>query len=273
MKHLTVKRKVTFEGMAPFDNVPCTMIISPAEEGISFWVDEKYEVPVNPQHTKSADGDHTTLVANDKGDVRTVEHILSALHGVGITACRIDLYGSNQPPITDSSTEAYTTFLKDVGVVETSKKLEVFKPKKDMFFEDHGSYAAIRPSEKLTVSALIQFEEPIGEQYYKCTDYMNVAFARSYIRRSCNKKLWKVCRKYLPMLPKNREDSPVMVFEDLNWIVGPKVEDEPVRHKILDIYGDLYLLGKPIIADVTIVRPHHDFNRKLVNYLFRNAEL
>lgn len=273
----TIKNEVTMEGPTPFiaDHVT-KMTIRPADDVIKFKVpfeNEKVVIPVDSKHTKSANGEHTTLVANSRGEVKTVEHLLATLVGLKIDACEIELDGSNQVPVADASAEAFTKLLLAVEKIETeNQRLVAMVTETITFKDDEGSYAILRPSESLKVSAVIQFPGLIGEQYFCFKDeplnfYNELSWARSFIRRSCDTKVWELCRQAIPALPKNIKDSPVLVFDDGGWIVGPKTSDEPVRHKILDALGDLRTLGYPIVADILLVRPGHEFNRKLVNYL------
>lgn len=273
----TVKETVSIEGPTPFvANHTTKMTISPGNKGIRFTVpfeNEKVIIPVDSKHTKSANGEHTTLVANSRGEVRTVEHLLSTLQGFGIDSCEIELEGSNQVPVKDASATAFTKMLFAARTQTTDTPQEVAVVTDNIVFQDEeGSYAILRPSDKLKISAVIQFPGLIGEQYFS---YKNSAFdffeelswARSFIRRSCNSKVWELCRNAIPALPEDITKSPVLVFNDEGWIVPPLKDDEPVRHKILDALGDLRTLGYPIVADILLVRPGHEFNRKLVNYL------
>lgn len=277
-KQKTIKNSISIIGPTPFIAGHSTEIkIKPAKKGISFTYFQeksKHTIKVNSKNTISANGENTTLIAKNDSEVKTVEHILSALTGLGINACEIELIGSNQVPTPDSSAEIFTQKIMGVGDKTTSEDNLIAKVNSDIFFTDNqGSLAILRPSDKLTISVLIQFPEPIGEQYIRFiinpkTYVKEISWARSYIRRNCDNRIWNLCRKQIPALPKNIYASPVLVFNENRWIIKPKRPDEPVRHKLLDAIGDLTTLGYPIIADITLIRPGHEFNRKLVNYLY-----
>lgn len=149
-----------------------------------------------------------------------------------------------------------------------SKKIIVLK--QDIFYKHKDSMAILRPSKKSTVSALIQFPDPIGEQYYKVDlkDYeKDISWARTFFRSSMDKEKWARCRKVLPSLPKNVKNSWILAFNKNGWIVPPVVRTEPARHKILDFIGDFSILETSFQADITLIRPGHEFNRRLVMYL------
>jgi UDP-3-O-acyl-N-acetylglucosamine deacetylase len=172
------------------------------------------------------------------------------------------------------SARTFVNQIRKVGTKTTTKETFVIVVKKDIFFEFENSYTILRPSlnGKTNISALIQFPEPIGDQYFQVQLSPEIyerelSWARSFIRANCDKKYWKNARKSVPCLPRDLEDSPIPLFENQKWVIKPVVADEPVRHKLLDSIGDLSVLGYPIIGNVTFIRPGHRFNYFLVKYL------
>ncbi|EKE05809.1 MAG: hypothetical protein ACD_19C00176G0031 [uncultured bacterium] len=114
-KQYTLKKSVSISGQTPFiSNHQTKMIIRPANSGIRFICANnklKSTIEVNCKNTTSANGESTTLIGNKKTTVKTVEHLLSALSGLGINACEIELIGSNQVPVPDTSSEIFTNKL------------------------------------------------------------------------------------------------------------------------------------------------------------------
>lgn len=131
------------------------------------------------------------------------------------------------------------------------------------------------PSETFDISAFIQFPDPVGQSYYGIKDltpdkYLReISWARSFIRSGVSQKTWeKKIMKVIPALPKDMSKSQVLVAnEDGYWITPLKRKDELVRHKVLDLIGDLRLLGMPIKGNIHVARPGHEFNRRLVSFL------
>jgi UDP-3-O-acyl-N-acetylglucosamine deacetylase len=279
-KKYTIRKSVSLEATAAFEkNVVSKITLLPSEE-LKFVLEDGNTIQVNYKNNKKAlSGKRATLLSNKKGSVVHVEHLLSALMGFGIDACEIQVEGSNQIPAPDVSSKSFYDLIKSAGKKITQKPRVVAVIKEDIYFTDNeGSFAIIRPSEKLAISTLIQFPNPIGDSYLKTDlkDYgSSIASARSFIRSGCDNKKWKAIRnKIIPNLPEKIEDSPLLVFDkNEKWIVPPNSPNEPARHKILDIIGDLTTLGYPILGDITIIRPGHEFNRKLVNYLGQLADL
>lgn len=275
-KKKTIKRPISFLGYTrqnPFNKTKLYLL--PNQKDIVFRVKNHkcYSIRAHFTNTKNSQGDHTTYLSNKQGNkVSTVEHILSALYGLGIDSALLELSGSNEVPVFDHTAEIFVKEIIKSGIVCTQIDKQILRIKKTLFFEHSGSLAILKPSAKTVFSALIQFDKPIGEQYMSIVlnrrNYSKeIAWARPFIRQSCDKKTWEKCKKSLPSLPDKIEDCPIPVFSNGKWIVKVKSEDEPVRHKVLDLIGDLATLGMPILGQVTVIRPSHDFSRRLVNYL------
>lgn len=272
---VTVKESFSVEGPTPYMDDHITKVrVDPARSGFSFVV-EGEKIKVDGASTKSADGIHATYLTNERGkDVRLTEHLLSALSGMGVTAADIYLEGSNQVPVPDRTAQIFCREIKRVGIIETEEPLLSVKVVKDIYFTDNlGSSVVIRPSGTTKVSALVQFSNLFDDQYLKVElspeNYWNeIMWARPFIRSDCATNAdYLNAVKLLKAFPKRMEDSPAMVRSNGVWVTGIK-SLEPVRHKILDIIGDLTTLGFPILADMSFVRPGHEFHRKLIGYLW-----
>ena len=274
--HRTIRGAFSVEGPTPYvHNHTTKMTVRSAKSGFRFIIGEE-EIKVNGANTKFTNGIHTTYLTNNKGqDVRLTEHILSALSGMGATAADIYLEGSNQVPVPDRTAQIFCKEIKRVGLKDTTKSLLSVKVMKDIYFTDNlGSFVIMRPSDTTKISALIQFSHLFDDQYIKLElspeNYWNeVMWARPFIRTDCaTNDDYLDAIKLLKAFPKKMEDAPAMVRSNGVWITGIKPL-EPVRHKVLDIIGDLATLGFPIIADMSFVRPGHEFHRKLIKYLWK----
>lgn len=269
-KQKTLAEEVVIQGinpLRPFQTV--TLKIKPSTGYIKFHLN-KDAVPVN--YFQKMEGEHTTIIKNGKLSVKSVEHFLSSTVGAGIDSCEVYLKGGDCLPFFDASAENYYKALHKAGIKKTKKDCQTAIVTETIFFSDgKGSLAILQPDDHFSISALIQFPEPIGEQYYsfdpKKESYIKIARSRSFIRASCDDRYWRKSRKKIPILPKKVDDSPILVFKNGCWVVPPRVHLECVKHKILDAIGDLALLGFPIQAKITLIRPGHVFNRSLVSYL------
>ncbi len=276
-KQKTLARQAVIKGINPFNpSQRITMTVKPSRGLIRFHFKE-HVISVGYLQLQNTNGEHTTNIGNNKVVIKSVEHFLSAVNGLGIDSCEIYLEGGDCLPFFDASAENYYKLLKKAGIKEITKDCQTAKVIKTIFFSDQqGSLAILQPADSFSISALIQFPEPVGEQYYSFNPqkehYSQIAKARSFIRASCDVNYWEMARAKIPILPKKIKESPLIVFRDRQWIIPPREPLECVKHKILDAMGDLMTLGLPIQAKITLIRPGHEFNRKLVSYLGKLIE-
>lgn len=275
---MTLATSVNSLGPASFQkNCQVNIVLSPAKDCIKFISNctgnKKVTIPVNSNFLLDNGGEHTTVLGKTGYQISGVEHLLSALSGMNIDACDITLSGGTSVPAFEASAQHYCDLIKTAGSKNIPGNKKVAKINEQIIFSDNsGSLAILQPDSELSISALIQFPEPIGEQYYcyhvNTSDYpSNIGYARSFIRANCTLEYWEKCRQKIPILPQKREDAPVLVFENKAWIVSPKEPNEPVKHKILDVLGDLTALGYTIEGKITLIRPGHQFNHNLVRHL------
>ncbi|MFA6518654.1 MAG: UDP-3-O-acyl-N-acetylglucosamine deacetylase [Candidatus Shapirobacteria bacterium] len=274
-KQRTVREPFIVDGPTPYlDNHTTRVKVVPAQSGFRFFV-RGGEIKVIGANTKSTDGIHATYLTNRSGkEVRLTEHLLSALTGMGVTAADIYLEGSSQVPVPDRTAKIFCREIKKVGIKDTREDLLCAKVVKDIYFTDGlGSFVIFRPCDTTKISALIQFSSLFEDQYLKIelnqeNYWSEIMWARPFVRVDCptNDDYLKAIR-LLRAFPKKMEDSPAMVRSNGVWVTGIKPM-EPVRHKILDIIGDLTTLGFPIQADMSFIRPGHEFHRKLIGFLW-----
>jgi len=277
-KKVTLKESFSITAATPYiPNHRTTVTVKPYDKSIKFIINrghKKVSIPVRGENNLSAKGLHTTILGNSKGKVRLTEHLLSALTGMGVTACEIELINSDQVPVPDRTAETYSKLIAAAGLKKTRVDNIVAVVTKDIYFTDGmGSLAILQPSGKTKFFAFVQFKQIFEDQFFKIElnpeNYWNeIMWARSFLTRECeNERDWREVVKRLPSLPSKMKNSPVVVKSRGKWVTGIKPL-EPVRHKILDAIGDLTTLGYPILADITLIRPGHEFHHKLVNYLW-----
>ncbi|MDX1631324.1 MAG: UDP-3-O-acyl-N-acetylglucosamine deacetylase [Thermoanaerobaculia bacterium] len=217
-----------------------------------------------PVHVEAvADTEYATTLSREGQEIRTVEHLLSALHARGVTNLLIKVHG--EIPVLDGSALEFCRILDDVGVEtqDRSRKEVVI----DRAYEVGAGEKSLRlePYEGFAVSYLLQYPEPVGEQYFEfiLSSYeayrAEIAPARTF-----------GFMKDLEMLNElglgsgGRLDNFILVGEDEVVNTELRFPDEFVRHKILDIIGDLYLLGYPLRGKVTAELTGHRDNIEIL---------
>jgi UDP-3-O-acyl N-acetylglucosamine deacetylase len=228
-----------------------------------------------PMHLGSVeDTEYATTVGRDGAQVKTVEHFLSALHACGITNLLIKVHG--ELPVLDGSAADFCRTLEQIGIeVQNAPRRELVI---DRRYEVRGkgekvlSIEPIAESESFSVSYLLRYPPPIGEQSYHftLTDFeaykRDIAPARTFGFMRDLKMMSE-----LGLGSGGRLDNFILVGEDDVLNTELRFPDEFVRHKILDIIGDLYLIGYPIRGKVTARLTGHRDNIALLRAIAAGA--
>src|SRR5215208_7037619 len=205
-----------------------------------------------PAHVSAvAETDYATTLSREGESIRTVEHLLSALHARGVGNLLIKVHG--EIPVMDGSALEFCKVLEEVGVAEQREpQREVVIDRRYEVGGGGGKVLSIEPAREFSVSYLLRYPEPVGEQAYEFTltsgdDYKReIAPARTFGFMKDIKML-----NELGLGSGGRLDNFILVGEDEVVNTELRFPDEFVRHKILDIIGDLYLVGYPIRGKVT----------------------
>jgi UDP-3-O-[3-hydroxymyristoyl] N-acetylglucosamine deacetylase len=205
-----------------------------------------------PAHVSAvAETDYATTLTRDGQSIRTVEHLLSALHACGVTNMLVKVHG--EIPVLDGSALSFLEHLEKVGIVDQDA------PVKELVIDKHYEVGGgrdkslvIEPADFFSVSYLLRYPPPVGEQFYEftftgCDAYREeIAPARTFGFMRDLKMM-----NELGLGTGGRLDNFILVGEDNVINTELRFPDEFVRHKILDIIGDLYLLGFPVRGKVT----------------------
>ena len=207
---------------------------------------------VIPAHLNAvAETDYATSITRKGEHIKTVEHLLSALHACGITNLLVKVHG--EIPVLDGSALGFLERIEEIGVEDQDRPVKELVIDRTWRVGDDGDkMLAIEPAEAFSVSYLLRYPKPIGEQFYEftmhsCDDYRReIAPARTFGFVRDIKML-----NELGLGGGGRLDNFIMVGDDEVINTELRFPDEFVRHKILDIIGDLYLLGYPVRGKVT----------------------
>lgn len=209
---------------------------------------------------------HATNLRNGTVTARTIEHLMSALHAYKISNILIKM--SEEVPVMDGSAVEFCRLLEEAGIEDQKEKREdlwVDKVYEVGEASDEKGYIRIEPADSFSVSYLIDYPKPIGKQSYlyehknALTFQEEIAPARTFGFVSELGSLEK-----MGLAEGGRWDNVILV--DKARVVNTRLRfpNEFVRHKILDVIGDLYLTGRPIRGKVTAERSGHRHNVALV---------
>lgn len=215
-----------------------------------------------------------TVLQNRHGvRVSTVEHLLAALHGCGVHNVIVEIDGP-EVPILDGSADPFVRHILDAGLRELSAPVSVLRVLRSVSVERQGAFARLSPADALEIEFQIDFADPaIGHQRCDLT-MSNGAFLRelSDCRTFCMRQDVETMQAHGLALGGSLDNA--VVFHDGSVLSpgGLRRADEPVRHKMLDVMGDLYVAGYPIQGRYEGVRAGHALTGLLLQELFANPE-
>jgi UDP-3-O-[3-hydroxymyristoyl] N-acetylglucosamine deacetylase len=264
----TIQHSTVVYGLGLHSGQRTGMVLQPLPEnsGIHFvTLPTGVEIPAHVRAV--ADTDYATTLAVEGESIRTVEHLLSALHAYGVGNLLIKVHG--EIPVLDGSALELCKILEEVGVAEQEEpQREVVIDRRYEVTGDGGKLLAIEPADGFSVSYLLRYPPPVGEQLYEFT----LTGAAEYKREIAPARTFGFMRD-LKMMNElglgsgGRLDNFILVGEDEVVNTELRFPDEFVRHKILDIIGDLYLLGYPMRGKVTARLTGHRANIALLRQI------
>jgi UDP-3-O-[3-hydroxymyristoyl] N-acetylglucosamine deacetylase len=214
-----------------------------------------------------------TTVGCNGAKVATVEHLLAALYGLGISNLRVEI-DSDEVPILDGSAAEFVSLIRQAGYqpqLSPGIHLRVIKPVK---ISEGDREAALFPSDDFRMSLIIDYNHSlIGVQSY--SDVISeVTFERDISRARTFGFLKEVVRLQAEGFAQGGSlDNSVVVGErEVLNLEGLRYPDEFVRHKVLDCVGDLSLLGFPLSAHYQAYKPGHSLNHKLLRLLLSSPD-
>jgi UDP-3-O-acyl N-acetylglucosamine deacetylase len=248
----TVKKSSVIYGLGLHSGGRTGMVLQPLppDTGIHFLT--LPDGNVIPAHIRAvAETDYATSITNHGEHIKTVEHLLSALHACGITNLLVKVHG--EIPVLDGSALGFLERIEEIGVEDQDRPVkELVVDRRWQIGDGEEKSLTIEPADVFSVSYLLRYPRPIGEQFYEftmsdCDVYREqIAPARTFGFVRDVKML-----NELGLGTGGRLHNFILVGDDEVINTELRFPDEFVRHKILDIIGDLYLLGYPVRGKVT----------------------
>ena len=202
--------------------------------------------------------------------VHTVEHVLAAIAALEIDNIRVEL-DNNEPPIGDGSSLPFFNKLKEAGMVEQDAPRKYFALPQVVSIADQGVQLVANPNDALRISFTIDFDHPVLKSQYASFEIGTQVFEQEIVgsRTFCLARDVELLRKQ-GLIKGGSLDSAVVIGDHGIENKEPlRYPDEFVRHKILDLLGDLTLLGMPLKAHVISIKSGHRSNVKLVKEIKR----
>lgn len=274
----TIKQSVSVTGIGLHkgDKVKMTLRPAPANTGVIYRrIDLQPHVDIPARANAVGDTMLCTCLSNEDGHtISTVEHLSSALAGLGIDNLIVEV-DSNELPIMDGSASPFIFLLQSAGIEELNTPKRFIRIKKPVRVEDGDKWAEFRPHNGFKVDFEIDFDHPVIRQ---TRQRMVMEFSSaSYIDEVSRARTFGFLKELEFMHANNlalggsMENAVALdEFRVLNQ-EGLRYDDEFVKHKILDAVGDLYLAGHNIIGELRAYKSGHGLNNKLLNAMLNDA--
>ena len=268
--------RATGVGLHSGEKVYLTLNPAPVDSGIVFRrtdLDPVAEVPARAEYV--GETTMSTTLIKDGVKVDTVEHLLSAMAGLGIDNAVVEL-SAPEVPIMDGSAGPFVFLIQSAGIEEQEAPKQFIRIKREVTVEEDGKTATFVPFEGFKVTFGIDFDHPVfrGRSQSASVDFSSTSFVKEVSRA----RTFGFMRDIEQLRSQNLAlggsvDNAIVVdeYRVLNED-GLRYEDEFVKHKILDAIGDLYLLGKSLVGEFRGFKSGHALNNKLLRALLANAD-
>jgi len=279
IKQRTIKENISAIGVGLHkgEKVQITLRPAPANTGIVFRrvdLDPIVDIKATPE----AVGETTlcTCLVNEQGvQISTVEHLLSAVAGLGIDNLVIDV-DSPEIPIMDGSALPFVYLIQSVGIETSNVAKRFIRIKKTIRVEEGDKWAELKPYEGFRVNFAIEFDHPViaktcqtmSMDLSSCSFIKEISRARTFgFMRDI-----EFLRSHNLALGGSLENA--IVLDEFRMLNKDELryDDEFVKHKILDAIGDLYMCGTSILGELNAFKSGHGLNNLLLREVFKQTE-
>ena len=296
MNQQTLRESFSVKGKGLHTGIEITAVFNPAPENHGYKF-RRTDLPGQPTVDALAenvvDTRRGTVLGKNDAVVSTVEHALAALYAAGVDNCLIDV-DAPEMPILDGSAKVYVEALERVGLKEQNadKDFYIIKEKIRVSDEETGSVVTIYPDDSFSVQTMVEYNSPVIPNQFAMLDDLadfksEVASARTFVFVREIEQLMdnglirggdldNAIVIYDQEIPQESIDKICdlmgvghMKLDRLGYInpTPLKWDNEPARHKLMDVIGDMALIGRPLKGRVVAERPGHSINNKFTRML------
>jgi UDP-3-O-[3-hydroxymyristoyl] N-acetylglucosamine deacetylase/3-hydroxyacyl-[acyl-carrier-protein] dehydratase len=255
-------------GLHSGNGVTMTFLPAPPNSGIRFRrVDLEGRPEIEARVDYVASTNRSTSLTKGNAKIHTVEHVLAAFAGRGVDNAIIEL-DSNEPPIADGSAREYVKMIETAGVLAQDEPREVFRVQTPISYENGETTISIFPHDSLKITCTSADAKGRSTEFYSVTVtpetwQRDIAHARTFCFFEEIEYLIKN-----GLIKGGSLENAVIIRDDAILTTEPlRYPNEFVRHKILDIIGDLSLAGGPIAGHIVAVKPGHSANCELARQI------
>ncbi|MBI1953271.1 MAG: UDP-3-O-[3-hydroxymyristoyl] N-acetylglucosamine deacetylase, partial [Candidatus Omnitrophica bacterium] len=279
VKQRTLQRSCRIEGVGLHTGKTVRVELKPAppDSGVTFLrTDLGGSSPVTASAMTILEGSRRlrrTSIGNGQVEIHTIEHLMASCSGLGVDNLLVEMNGEEVPGL-DGSAYPFVEIIKQAGFKEQPSPRRVAQFREPVWISEDGAAVAILPDEKFRISYTLSYPIPsLRAQFFSAE--VNPHFFESEVapsRTFCLAEEAETLRRAGLGRGANYENTVVLTAEGRVINNHLRFPDEFVRHKVLDLIGDLYLLGQPIQGHVLAIRSGHALNLKFIHRLRQALE-
>jgi UDP-3-O-[3-hydroxymyristoyl] N-acetylglucosamine deacetylase len=260
----TLARSVVAAGQGLHSGLKTGVILHPAPAGFGIVfssVADETAIAARLENVTDT-GYNTTLTAGGRS-VRTVEHLMSALHGMGISNLLIKT--DDEVPALDGSAIEFCRQISEAGMEEQRAAVEPVRIARTIAVGNNGESIRVEPADHLIVDYTLEYPRPIGRQ----SVHFELTSPEAYMREVAPARTFGFVHEFhklaeMGLASGGRLDNLILIDDEKVVNTTLRFADEFARHKVLDLIGDLYLLGRPILGHVVAHKTGHSDNLALL---------
>jgi UDP-3-O-[3-hydroxymyristoyl] N-acetylglucosamine deacetylase len=275
MNQTTIAKSVKANGVGLHTGVEVNLTLKPAPENTGYIFVrtdlDNFEIPASVEYISHCS--YATTLMRRGVVLSTCEHLLSALRGSGVDNCFIEI-DNIEVPIMDGSSENFIELIEKAGVIEQNAPRHIFRVLEKVAIDQSGRKMSIEPADNFEIECVIDFPHPfIERQTFNFT--MDNGENGSYGREIASARTFgftheiESLRKANLALGGSLDNAIVLTGDGMLNKTPLRFTDEFVRHKILDIIGDLALIGMPLQAKITAEKSGHSVHASLMSKLLK----
>jgi UDP-3-O-[3-hydroxymyristoyl] N-acetylglucosamine deacetylase len=271
----TIKKQVSCSGVGLHTGNQVKMTFKPASSGTGILfrrIDLEGRPTLRVEAQNIGELSYATSIGHEPVAIKTVEHVLSAVYALGVSNLIIEVDG-NEAPVIDGSASFFVNMLLDAGIDAQKAANKVIRVQQTMEERHKDSIISVEPYDGFKITYTIDFPNKfIGTQtrtfeLAPLSYIEEVAPARTYCMYEELEYLWK-----MGLSKGGSLDNAVVFAEDRILNGSLRFDDEPVRHKILDLLGDIAFLGHPLLGHIKVYKGGHALHSKFVKTLLAHPE-
>ena len=268
----TLSKSIKTSGIGLHTGVEVNMKLKPAPPNTGYIFIrtdlDNFEIPASAEYISHCS--YATTLFRKGVVLSTCEHLLSALRGIGIDNCFIEL-DNMEIPIMDGSSERFIELIETAGIRKQNPSRRYFKVKQQVDFELDDRKMSVEPSDKFEIECLIDFPHPFIERQAFHFVLDNGSFGREIASARTFGFTHEIDMLRKANLAQGGSlDNAIVLTEDGMLNESPlRFRDEFVRHKILDIIGDFALLGMPMLGKITAEKSGHAIHASMMSKLLK----